>query len=183
MLPRVRWNLNGPLAGERSGRICSVSPKIRGGLFRLTPKPIGPDKPDKRPEYRDQGFREKGLNSGAVYTYEVAAVDTSGNESPREAIEITIPDLEPPGRVFSFSVGPTREGGVRLRWQPTLSEDLNIQTTLDCGTGKRTTDYCRVGCGSTDILMKMLSGGSPTEYSIVEVDTSKNAGEASQKNA
>ncbi len=149
------------------------------GLFRLTPKPI---EPDKSPMYRDQGFREKGLNSGAMYTYEVAAVDTSGNESPRETIEITIPDLEPPGRVFSFSVGPTRAGGVRLRWQPTLSEDLSIHRIFRRRDGEKDQQViAELDREIQEYLDEDVDRGVPYEYSLVEVDTAGNAGEASDK--
>lgn len=149
------------------------------GLFRLTPKPI---EPDKRPMYRDQGFREKGLKSGAVYTYEVAAVDTSGNESPREAIEITIPDLEPPGRVFSFSVGPTRAGGVRLRWQPTLSEDLSIHRIFRRRDGEKDQQIiAELDAEIQEYLDEDVERGVPYEYTLVEVDTAGNAGEPSRK--
>ncbi len=153
--------------------------KSKKGLFRLTHKPL---EPDKNPEYEDEGFKAKGLRPGAVYSYEVAAIDISGNEGLRTKIEVSIPDLEPPRKVFSFSARPTRAGAVQLRWQPSLSRDLQLHRIYRVkARQKEPSLIAELKADITRYLDEEVERGVPYEYYIVEVDTAENTSGPSKR--
>ncbi len=148
-----------------------------GSYTRLTGKPL---ESEARPRYEDTGFRETGLRPGERYGYALAAVDQSGNEGQRTEVVIEIPDLVPPRGVFSFSARPTRAGGVRLRWQPSLSKDLAVH--LIYREGEEGTELlAELPKAETEYLDEDVVRGRPYSYWVVEVDADGNAAEPSER--
>jgi fibronectin type 3 domain-containing protein len=90
-------------------------------LMRITAEPLPAN---ERAGYTDGGYSDRGLEPGTSLVYAVSAVDASYNESPREVIAVEVPDAVPPDAPAGFAVRPTREGAVRLSWQPVLCFDL-----------------------------------------------------------
>ncbi len=68
-------------------------------------------------------LRDRDVSNGAVFTYFVTAIDSSGNESePAPEIELTINDGSPPATVRNVRASAETDG-VHLRWEPSLSDD------------------------------------------------------------
>ncbi len=91
-------------------------------LMRITKAPLAAE---NRAEFTDSGYAERGLEPGKSLVYAVSAVDVSYNEGPQELIEVKVPDKVPPDSPSGFAVRPTRDGGVRISWQPVLCFDLS----------------------------------------------------------
>ncbi|MFW6360904.1 MAG: fibronectin type III domain-containing protein [Spirochaetota bacterium] len=117
---RVALSWQGPDDADLSGYYVYSGPDA-AQLMRITSAPL---QPDRRAVYTDSGYAERGLEPGKSLVYAVSAVDASYNESPREVVEVEIPDKVPPEAPSGFAVRPTREGAVRLSWQPVLCFDL-----------------------------------------------------------
>jgi fibronectin type 3 domain-containing protein len=116
----VKLTWQGPRDADLSGYHVYSGPDA-AKLMRITAAPLPPE---KRTRFSDSGYEERGLEPGRSLVYGVSAVDTSYNESPREVIEVQIPDNVAPGAPAGFAARPTREGAVRLTWQPVLCFDL-----------------------------------------------------------
>ncbi|MFQ5911227.1 MAG: fibronectin type III domain-containing protein [Thermoplasmata archaeon] len=66
-------------------------------------------------------FQDTGLTDYQNYTYEVSAVDTSGNEGQRSVPASGVPteyDSEPPSKVTGLAVFDERDGKLNLTWSP-----------------------------------------------------------------
>jgi hypothetical protein len=152
------------------------------GFLRITPSPYVPA---KRPLFRDSSARKEGLLPGGEYRYAVSGVDNSGNEGKRSEIILLVPDLVPPDKVFSFSARTTREGNVELRWQPSLSRDLQIHRLFRMvEEGKKTKEphiIAELPAEETSFVDTEVQRGSAYTYFVVEVDAHQNAGEPSRR--
>ena len=116
----VELSWRGPKDADLFGYYVYSGPDA-AQLMRITSAPLSPD---KRAIFTDSGYEQRGLEPGKSLVYAVSAVDASYNESPREVIDVKIPDKVPPEAPAGFAVRPTREGAVRLTWQPVLCFDL-----------------------------------------------------------
>ena len=93
-------------------------------LMRIATLRPEPDRdPDEALAYSDAGYREQGLEPGASLVYAVSAVDNSYNEGPPRTAPVLVPDNVAPDPPAGFSARPTRDGAVRLSWQPHLAFD------------------------------------------------------------
>lgn len=147
-------------------------------MLRVTPRPL---KPAKAPAFSDRSSHKDGLLPGAEYRYLVSAVDLSGNESLRSSITLEVPDLVPPRKVFSFSARTTRRGSVQLRWQPSLSRDLQTHRVYR----RREADkqepqlYVELPAAETSYEDTQVQRGSAYIYYVVEVDGNGNVSKES----
>lgn len=146
-------------------------------MLRITPTPIAPV---NRPEFSDRSAHKDGLLPGAEYHYLVSAVDNSGNESERSKISLSIPDLDPPRKVFSFSARSTRDGHVELRWQPSLSRDLQTHRLFRIDAGDKPRIIAELEASQTSYLDTQAQRGRAYTYYVVEVDAAGNSSEESR---
>ena len=116
----VELSWQGPKDADLFGYYVYSGPDA-AQLMRIT---RGPLPAERSALYTDRGYAERGLEPGKSLVYAVSAVDASYNESPQEVVEVKIPDKVPPEAPSGFAVRPTREGAVRLSWQPVLCFDL-----------------------------------------------------------
>ena len=147
-------------------------------MLRITSQPL---EPTKSPVFSDRSSHKDGLLPGAEYRYLVSAVDLSGNESERSSIRLEIPDLVPPRKVFSFSARSTRRGSVQLRWQPSLSRDLQTHRIYRRGEADNQEPQLRVELSAAETAYEdtQVQRGSAYTYYIVEVDENGNTSEES----
>ena len=149
-----------------------------GSYTRITGTPI---EAESKPAYQDSGFRKAGLRPGDEYEYAVSAVDHSGNEGERTRVTVLIPDLVPPSPVFSFSARPTEEGGVELRWQPSLSKDLRYHRLYRSKEKGKAELAAELAKEVTVYRDGDVERGTSYEYYVIEVDAAGNASEASRR--
>ncbi|MGC9313467.1 MAG: hypothetical protein ACP5IA_12320 [Sediminispirochaetaceae bacterium] len=169
MLVRLQWDPN-------------PEPDIKGyfvyraegekSMMRITSMPI---EAADAPRFEDSGFREKGLLPGREYRYAVSAVDTSNNESERTEVRLEMPDNEAPREVFSFSARSTRDGEVELRWQPSLSRDLELHRIYRQMEKGAAQIIAELPADQTDYLDDGVERGRSYSYYVVEVDAAENA--------
>ena len=139
-------------------------------LMRLHGKPL---EPEARPGYLDSGYQARGLEPGRSLVYAVSAIDNSYNEGPREVVEVQIPDNVPPDPPSGLSARPTREGEVRLSWQPLLCFDLELYRVYR-GDAKGFTPVAELDKDATGWLDQEVERGKPYRYTLTAVDTSGN---------
>jgi hypothetical protein len=73
-------------------------------------------------------YQDTGLTNGQNYTYEVAAVDTSGNEGQKSLPASGTPteyDSEPPTKVTGLFVVDAKDGKLDLTWDP-ASDNIGV---------------------------------------------------------
>ncbi|MFW6208224.1 MAG: fibronectin type III domain-containing protein [Spirochaetota bacterium] len=171
---RLRWDPSGEadLKGYFVYRMQADE-----NMLRITPVPITPE---KRPEFSDRSAHKQGLLPGAEYHYLVSAVDNSGNESARSSISLKIPDLVPPRKVFSFSARSTRDGHVELRWQPSLSRDLQTHRIFRMDDKGEPRIIAELEVPRTSYLDTAVERGREYTYYVVEVDAAGNSSEESR---
>ncbi len=171
---RLRWNpsAEADLKGYFVYRVQGDE-----NMLRITPAPIAPV---KRPEFSDRSAHKDGLLPGAEYHYLVSAVDNSGNESERSRISLEIPDLVPPRKVFSFSARSNREGHVELRWQPSLSRDLQTHRIFRMDADEKPGVIAELEAAETSYLDSEVQRGRAYTYFVVEVDRAGNSSEESR---
>ena len=148
-----------------------------GSYTRITGAPL---EAASKPVYLDSGFREEGLRPGDEYQYAVSAVDHSGNEGERSTVTVLMPDLVPPGPVFSFSARTTEEGYVELRWQPSLSRDLAYHHLYRSERRGRSELVAELAKEITVYVDRSVQRGTAYEYYVIEVDAAGNESEPSQ---
>lgn len=169
MLVRLQWDPN-PEPDIKGYFVYRAEGKK--SMMRITSMPI--DAADD-PRFEDSGFREKGLLPGREYRYAVSAVDTSNNESERTEIRLEMPDNEAPREVFSFSARSTRDGEVELRWQPSLSRDLELHRIYRRTEKSAAQIIAELPADQTEYLDCEVERGGSYRYHVVEVDGAGNA--------
>ena len=172
---QLRWNPS-PAADLKGYFVYRVH--ADQNMLRITPKPL---EPSKSPVFSDRSSHKDGLLPGAEYRYLVSAVDLSGNEGERSSIRLEIPDLVPPRKVFSFSARATRSGSVQLRWQPSLSRDLQTHRVYRRSEADKQEPRLRVELPAAETSYEdtQVQRGSAYTYYVVEVDEVGNSSEES----
>ncbi len=172
---RLSWN---PVAAADLKGYFVYRVHADQNMLRITPKPL---EPTKSPGFSDRSSHKDGLLPGAEYRYLVSAVDLSGNESERSSISLTVPDLVPPRKVFSFSARTTRRGSVQLRWQPSLSRDLQTHRIYrrSVADTQQAQLYAELDAPETSYEDLQVQKGIEYIYYVVEVDANGNASEES----
>ena len=146
---------------------------------RLNGKPFLPEK--KEIAFTDTGYKKAGLKAGKHLVYGISACDSSYNEGPVSYIEVDIPDNEPPHPVFSFSASVTREGWVKLVWQPSLSRDLLIHRIYRAkGKKEKFEVLAELKREVTSYTDKSADRGKEVSYCISEVDKNGNESKKSR---
>ncbi|NOY08711.1 MAG: hypothetical protein GXP33_07705 [Spirochaetes bacterium] len=145
-------------------------------MTRIVGKPL---KPQKKPEYRDEGYKGRGLQPGASLFYAVTSIDISGNESTRQYAEAKIPDNVPPSAVFSLTVKTTDDGKAELFWQPGLSRDLALHRIYRSG-GKKFVKITELKKNIVSWTDKSAERGREYSYRVTEIDASGNESKPSR---
>lgn len=122
-------------------------------------------------------FQDRGLTNGRVYTYQVSAVDFSGNEgrlSESKSGKPTETDIDPPEKVTSLKVTDARNGRVNLSWEEPWDnvgvEKYNIyRDGMKLVTEPNVTHFEDTG----------LVNGHAYSYQVSAVDGAGNEGEKS----
>ncbi|MEE9490364.1 MAG: fibronectin type III domain-containing protein, partial [Thermoplasmata archaeon] len=87
-------------------------------------------------------FQDTGLTNNQIYAYEVAAVDTSGNEGQR-SVQVsgmsTEYDSEPPSKVMALVVTDAKDGKLNLTWDP-ATDNVGVAKYNVYRDGSRLTD-------------------------------------------
>ncbi|MDI6793474.1 MAG: hypothetical protein QME81_11520 [bacterium] len=86
-------------------------------FMRITPTTC------KELEFADKGYEEKGHWPGKTFYYGVTSVDYALNESEKQVMEVLIPDDEPPLSPAAIYANTTKEGQIKIGWQPSMSLD------------------------------------------------------------
>ncbi|ORC37905.1 hypothetical protein B4O97_02590 [Marispirochaeta aestuarii] len=170
----VELSWRGPSDADLSGYYV-YSGADASTLMRITASPL---QPDRRVSYTDSGYAERGLEPGKSLVYGVSAVDASYNEGPREVVAVTIPDKIPPGSPAGFALRPTREGSVRISWQPLLCFDL-AGYRIYRSQGRRYTVVAEMPATAVQWLDEGVERGIPYSYQVTALDSSGNEGEPS----
>lgn len=172
---QVELSWNGPKDVDLFGYYVYSGPDA-SQLMRITSAPL---QPDRRAVYTDSGYAERGLEPGRSLVYAVSAVDNSYNESPREVVEVEIPDNVPPEAPSGFAVRPTREGAVRLSWQPVLCFDL-AGYRIYRSEGSRFTSVAELPETDARWLDGGAERGTQYLYRVTALDGSGNESEPSE---
>lgn len=125
-------------------------------------------------EPRTTFFQDTGLTNGQIYSYEVAAVDTSGNEGQR-SVQVsgmsTEYDSEPPSKVMALVVTDARDGKLNLTWD-SATDNVGVAKYYVYRDGPRLTDE-PTGTAFQDTG---LVDGQLYEYEVSAVDAQGNEG-------
>ncbi|MHA1330063.1 MAG: lamin tail domain-containing protein [Candidatus Hodarchaeales archaeon] len=115
-------------------------------------------------------YSDTGLTSETTYTYEVSAVDTSGNEGLKSsAASATTLDITPPAQVTGLVATAVSSSQIDLVWDANTESDLDYYTVYRDGvflTTVTTTSYSDIG----------LTDGTTYTYEVSATDTSGNEG-------
>ncbi len=115
-------------------------------------------------------FSDTGLSAKTTYSYEISAVDTSGNEGLKStAATVTTPDLTPPAQVVGLSASASSETQVDLSWTPNTEGDLDHYNIYRDGVLVGTSLVASFS--DTGLSAKTTYG-----YEVSAVDTSGNEG-------
>ena len=144
-------------------------------LMRITSNPL---EPEKKASFTDMGYEDRGLEPGRSLVYAVTAIDNSYNESPREILEVKIPDNIPPEPPAGISIRPTREGAVSISWQPILCFDLASYKVYRSDS-KKYDLIAEIDKTGSSLLDTEAERGRQYRYYITAIDTSGNESKAS----
>lgn len=124
-------------------------------------------------------YQDTGLTNDLTYTYQVSAVDTSGNEGSKSAPVTGTPtasggtDTEPPSQVTGLSVANAHDGKLNLSWDAATDnvavDHYKIYRDNIFLLNWTTTSYQDTG----------LNNGQTYVYAVSAVDTSGNEGKRS----
>lgn len=119
-------------------------------------------------------FQDTGLTNNQIYAYEVAAVDTSGNEGQR-SVQVsgmsTEYDSEPPSKVMALVVTDAKDGKLNLTWDP-ATDNVGVAKYYVYRDGSRLTDE-PTGTAFQDTG---LVDGQLYEFEVSAVDFQGNEG-------
>ena len=139
-------------------------------LMRLNGKPL---EPDSKTVYTDKGYQARGLEPGRSLVYGVSAIDNSYNEGPRTTVEVEIPDNVPTDPPSGLAARPSREGAVRLSWQPLLAFDLAGYRVYR-NDKKDFTAVADLGKETTSWMDEKVERGKQYRYYLTAIDSSGN---------
>jgi len=139
-------------------------------LMRLNGEPVAPD---SKALYTDSGYQARGLEPGRSLVYGVSAIDNSYNEGPRMTVEVQIPDNVPPDPPSGFAARPSRDGAVRLTWQPLLAFDLAGYRVYRSDK-KDFNAVADLEKGTTSWMDQEVERGKQYRYYLTAVDTTGN---------
>ena len=118
-------------------------------------------------------FSDTGLSSQTTYTYQVSAVDTSGNEGQlSSSASATTWDITAPGQVTGLSVGTVTDTQITLSWNANPEPDVASYNIYRDGTLIATVS-------TTSFTDSGLSPSTTYTYEVSAVDTSGNEGQLS----
>ncbi|MFW5935924.1 MAG: S8 family serine peptidase, partial [Candidatus Hadarchaeota archaeon] len=126
-------------------------------------------------ESNTNSYSDTGLSASTTYTYEVSAVDTSGNEGNKSdpASATTFEeDTTPPAKVTNLTATAVSSSQIDLAWDANTEDDLdhyNIYRDDNFIDSTTSTSYSDTG----------LSSNTTYTYEVSAVDTSGNEGERS----
>lgn len=126
-------------------------------------------------ESTTNSYSDTGLTPSTTYTYNVSAVDTSGNEGEKSdpASATTLEeDTTPPAKVTNLTATAVSSSQIDLAWDANNEEDLdhyNIYRDGSCIDSTTSTSYSDTG----------LSPSTTYTYEVSAVDTSGNEGNKS----
>ncbi len=119
-------------------------------------------------------FQDTGLTNGQIYAYEVAAVDTSGNEGQRSVQVSGMPteyDSEPPSKVMALVVTDAKDGKLNLTWDP-ATDNVGVAKYYVYRDGAKLTDEPT----ATAYQDTGLSNTQMYTYEVSAVDAQGNEG-------
>ncbi|MFQ6106045.1 MAG: fibronectin type III domain-containing protein [Thermoplasmata archaeon] len=119
-------------------------------------------------------FVDSGLTNYRNYTYEVSAVDTSGNEGQRSVPATGTPteyDSEPPSKVTGLMVTDEKDGKLNLTWSP-ATDNIGVVKYHIYRDGLKLLDEP----ATTWFLDTGLSNGQEYTYTVSAVDAQGNEG-------
>ncbi|MGQ4871095.1 MAG: S8 family serine peptidase [Candidatus Thorarchaeota archaeon] len=128
-------------------------------------------------ETTDTTYTDTGLTPETTYTYEVSAVDTSGNEGEKSdpssaTTDPAPPDTTPPAKVTGLDAQPLSQTEIKLTWDANTEPDLDHYNVYRDGVKiAETTDTTYTDTG--------LTPETTYTYEVSAVDTSGNEGEKS----
>ncbi|MFX0091700.1 MAG: lamin tail domain-containing protein [Candidatus Hodarchaeota archaeon] len=118
-------------------------------------------------------YSDTGLDDSTTYTYEVSAVDTSGNEGLKsDPVSETTPDTTPPAQVTGLTATAVSQSQINLSWNANTEGDLNHYIIYRDGvffTTTTATSYSDTG----------LAPGTTHTYEVSAVDNNDNEGQKS----
>jgi len=141
--------------------------------FRL----VGPPIKKEITSFVDSGFAKRGLYPGRTYYYYVSQVDVALNESPRELVEVKIPDDEPPSPPPSIYCKNNDDGSVEVIWPVSLTPDLAKYRVYRQEEGQEVLLRKEVPRDTNNYLDKEVAKGKRYFYYVSAVDSVGNESE------
>ncbi len=125
-----------------------------------------------RQAYDQRHYRDEEVTVGEEYIYEVSAVDSLDNESPRVSDTILMRDFSPPAQVRNLQAVNTDEG-IRLQWEQVPNDDLEGYRIYQCDIPTGVYEM------ASEELVEENSwvdpdGETGTWYRVIAIDTSGN---------
>jgi chitodextrinase len=121
-----------------------------------------------------ESYSDTGLTAGTTYTYEVSAVDTSGNEgtlsnSASATTDEETSDTTPPAQVTGLTATAVSTSQIDLAWDANSESDLDHYNIYR--DGSKIAETTTESYSDTD-----LASGTTYTYEVSAVDTSGNEG-------
>jgi fibronectin type 3 domain-containing protein len=138
-------------------------------LVRLTSKPIA------AMELVDSGYADAGLAPGRRYLVRVSAVDSSFNESPPAATELTLPDDEPPAPPAAFTVRSVMGRYAEIEWVGSSALDVQAYVLTRADSGAAAIEVGRFDAATKTWRDTAVVTGRVYAYQLVAVDSAGNS--------
>ncbi|MBN2441520.1 MAG: hypothetical protein JXJ04_09235 [Spirochaetales bacterium] len=145
--------------------------KDKESLIRITGDPVPRG---KNPFFKDEGYKQKGLTPGEEFVYGVAGIDTSSNQGAFAYVNVFVPDNKPPSPPYSFSARTTKEGFIRLGWQPSLAGDVTGHRVYRQSKQEKFRLIKELKKEATEWIDEEVTKGIEYFYKMTEVDSSGN---------
>jgi fibronectin type 3 domain-containing protein len=144
-----------------------------GGTVRLTQLPTAST------SFVDSAAAGAGLMPGVTYRIEVVAVDSSSNKSPPVAMQLAVPDDDPPAPPRAVRAQGRHGGSVQVTWTASTALDVAAYEvhSIDAGAtplGARR-PIGRTGSRGPFVAVDTAArDGVPLRYAVVAVDSAGN---------
>lgn len=143
--------------------------QLGGAPVRLTGLPV------LATTYVDSAAAGEGLMPGFTYRIEVSAMDSSGNESPRAAVELAVKDDDVPGAPRTVDARGRFGGSVTVTWAASPALDVARYEVVAREGALPPRAVGRVGARGPMLVVDTLArDGVPLRYAVVAVDSAGN---------
>jgi fibronectin type 3 domain-containing protein len=141
-------------------------------LVRLVEQPVS------ETSFVDVGYEGAGLAPGGRYTLRVSTVDHSFNESEPAAVDVVVPDDDPPGAPTGLQASNVLGRYVEVVWSPSTALDVRGYEVSRSGTGEPAAVIAAAEATPWTVRDTAAVPGTTYTYFVVAVDSAGNRGQA-----